>query len=1424
MPSNPDVSGNSNLIGDSIIYCQNASATQLTATLNPSNNGGVLNWYTSLVGGTASSVAPTPSTLSVGTTYYYVSQTVSGIESGRSAIKIVVKPTPNQPNAISGSNTVLANTSYLYSVSSVSGATSYTWTLPNGWTGSSTTNSININTNSTTTGTILVTANLNSCSSVAQSLTIGTQPENPLSGLTGDSIIYCQGANALQLTASTNPANNGGVLNWYTSPTGGTPTTVAPTPSTLSAGITYYYVTQTVNGIESNRKAIKVIVKPIPNQPNMISGSNTVANNTNYTYSITTVPGATSYTWTLPNGWTGASTTNSISINTNSITSGTITVTANLNGCSSAAQTMTVGTLPSNPLTVLVGDSVVYCQGASASQLVASLNPSNNGGVLNWYTVATGGTASMSAPTPNTSIAGITYYYVSQTVNGIESGRTAVKVIVKPVPNQPNAISGPSSVMSNMNYIYSISTVPGATSYTWTLPNGWTGTSTSNSITINTNSTTSGTISVTSNLNDCSSTAQTLSIGAQPNAPLSGLVGDSIVYCQGVTTTQLTASTNPINNGGTLNWYTTPIGGTASGFAPTPSTTSSGTIYYYVSQTVNGIESNRTAIKIVVKPAPNQPNTISGSTSVSANTNYTYSVSSVSGATSYTWNLPNGWTGTSTINSILVTTNNTTSGIISVTANLNGCSSDAQTLTIGTLPNNPLSGLTGDSILYCQGAAATKLTASLNPLNNGGILKWYTTPTGGVASTSAPTPSTVFAGVYYYYVSQTVNGVESGRTAIKVVVKSVPNQPNPIQGDTLVAKGSSRTYAVAIVPGATSYTWTLPNGWTGTSTTNTITVVADSVGGVITVKANSENCSSLTQTLNVRVSINNDSDGDGIPDDIEKGNGTTPKDTDGDGTPDYLDPDSDNDGIPDSEEDSGCLGLSPCTPTDTDGDGNPDYTDTDSDNDGIPDSGEKGNGSTPKDTDGDGIPDYRDTDSDGDGIPDSIEKGSNGNNPKDTDGDGTPDYLDPDSDGDGIPDSIEKGSNGNTPKDSDGDGIPDYLDPDSDGDGIPDALEDTGCNGAVPCTPTDTDGDGIPDYLDPDSDNDGIPDSIEKGSGATPIDTDGDGIQDYRDLDSDGDGITDALEDTGCNGSVPCAPTDTDGDGKPDYLDLDSDGDGIPDSIEKGNGNTPQDTDGDGIPNYIDLDSDNDGILDAYENNVCIPTVALCDVDGDGIPNYMDLDSDNDSIPDVVESNGKDSDGDGRADGVSNPKGIPSSASNGNLPPNTDALGYADPYDLDSDNDGILDVIEKGSNGKKPRDSDGDGIPDYRDIDSDGDGNTDQGEGEISDCDGDGIPDYLDTDLCTDGEFPNYITPNGDGKNDNFVIPASYLKKHPGAKLIIYNRWGNVVWRSVGAYQNDWAGTHYDNNNLPDGVYYYLIELKDHFGEIKNGFVQIMRD
>jgi gliding motility-associated-like protein len=93
------------------------------------------------------------------------------------------------------------------------------------------------------------------------------------------------------------------------------------------------------------------------------------------------------------------------------------------------------------------------------------------------------------------------------------------------------------------------------------------------------------------------------------------------------------------------------------------------------------------------------------------------------------------------------------------------------------------------------------------------------------------------------------------------------------------------------------------------------------------------------------------------------------------------------------------------------------------------------------------------------------------------------------------------------------------------------------------------------------------------------------------------------------------------------------------------------------------------------------------------------------------------------------------------------------------------------------------------------------------------------------GDLPNFITPNGDGKNDNFVIPASYFAKYPNLKIAIYNRWGNIVWRSEGTYQNNWNGVHQINSEpLPDGVYYYIFELDKEFAKSKTGFIQILRD
>jgi gliding motility-associated-like protein len=82
--------------------------------------------------------------------------------------------------------------------------------------------------------------------------------------------------------------------------------------------------------------------------------------------------------------------------------------------------------------------------------------------------------------------------------------------------------------------------------------------------------------------------------------------------------------------------------------------------------------------------------------------------------------------------------------------------------------------------------------------------------------------------------------------------------------------------------------------------------------------------------------------------------------------------------------------------------------------------------------------------------------------------------------------------------------------------------------------------------------------------------------------------------------------------------------------------------------------------------------------------------------------------------------------------------------------------------------------------------------------------------------FPNTITPNGDGKNDRFIIGG--LEKYPGSHIRIYNRWGSEVYRSA-SYNNDWNG-----GNLASGVYFYVLEVNTGDGvKPYKGWIQILR-
>ncbi len=81
------------------------------------------------------------------------------------------------------------------------------------------------------------------------------------------------------------------------------------------------------------------------------------------------------------------------------------------------------------------------------------------------------------------------------------------------------------------------------------------------------------------------------------------------------------------------------------------------------------------------------------------------------------------------------------------------------------------------------------------------------------------------------------------------------------------------------------------------------------------------------------------------------------------------------------------------------------------------------------------------------------------------------------------------------------------------------------------------------------------------------------------------------------------------------------------------------------------------------------------------------------------------------------------------------------------------------------------------------------------------------------GEIPNVFTPNGDGKNDAFVIKDIELRPW---QLTVYNRWGAKVYHSP-AYRNDWRG-----DDLAAGVYFYEL-FNASLRRQRKGWVQILR-
>lgn len=175
------------------------------------------------------------------------------------------------------------------------------------------------------------------------------------------------------------------------------------------------------------------IIPNIIQAPASIVGPSTLCPNASNTFSVAAIPGASAYNWSLPGGWIGSSTSNSISATVTSV-SGNLSVTAS-NSCVTTSSTIKSVTVYPSP--IITVNNFTVCAGTTIS-----LSPSG----ANVYFYSNGSTTL--APTNNTTvgISGLSSF-------GCASSNTAISTIsVNSRPtitvNNPSICAGNSAVIS----------------------------------------------------------------------------------------------------------------------------------------------------------------------------------------------------------------------------------------------------------------------------------------------------------------------------------------------------------------------------------------------------------------------------------------------------------------------------------------------------------------------------------------------------------------------------------------------------------------------------------------------------------------------------------------------------------------------------------------------------------------------------------------------------------------------------------------------------------------------------------------------------------------------------------------------------------------------------------------------------------------
>jgi hypothetical protein len=422
---------------------------------------------------------------------------VSSVNCSNGVLTQTLAVQPNNPNTISvngiatGATTCQSRNSVVtLTCNTVNNATGYKWTLPEGWlvrTGSSTASSIFLTiTGAAQNGTISVqsTNSTYGFTSTGYTINAAVRPVQPgtISGLPtcvqpNGSFNLLSSAPSTQLFLWTLPAG------WITTSPNGNNNIGIQTVGTGS----FVVSVQGTNVGCPNSIARTLPVRIYPNVPATIMGTNCVTVGTNTVYTTNTIPGATSYNWsylTNGGGWsTLTSTTTSVNLSTTGFSANvTLNVIANVTGCGTSNSTSgskTIGVNPVRPTAIVTPAGLclglspqiisgVYATGSIAAQTLLWTMPAG-------WTYTTVDVTKIDITTNG--IAG-TYVVSVQGVTGCgTSAVTTAQFVIQ--PNVPPTITGTQKVLSSATvntYVYTTTSIPGASGYNWSLENfgnGW---------------------------------------------------------------------------------------------------------------------------------------------------------------------------------------------------------------------------------------------------------------------------------------------------------------------------------------------------------------------------------------------------------------------------------------------------------------------------------------------------------------------------------------------------------------------------------------------------------------------------------------------------------------------------------------------------------------------------------------------------------------------------------------------------------------------------------------------------------------------------------------------------------------------------------------------------------------------------------------